>query len=207
MRKGVELRRPLIAAEVIQLFEDDVEKIGREGSPASRLRRLVEVEVDHTDRIAEKYYEACCEIWEMLGRRKCPAFFQAVLDHCLLPLFGQRGRAVERQLNLHHYPTAQPSEIDDAIARYGECLASLRTKWRNRLEIEAHNSQLLEQRREAGAEAEAEADETIRANTRKPGPKRRRDREFVAFAEGSGERPRTTLAASLLKNYRVSQSS
>jgi hypothetical protein len=169
MRKGFELRSARIAADVITRFEEDVEKIESGSTLALRLRRLVEIEVDHTDRVAEKYYEACCEIWELLGRRKCRAFFQAVLDHCLLPLLRQRGRVVERQVNSGPFSSAPSSDINAAIVRYRERLAVLRMKWRNRLEIDAHNSELKQQ-------GDGDSGRTIR---KRPGPARTRSREFV----------------------------
>lgn len=182
LRESLELRKIQIAAEAIRLFEDDVEKIRNRESSASRLGDLVEIELDHTNRLAEKYYEACSEIWGMLGRRKCRAFFQAVLDYCLLPLFKQRKHAIERQVNRRRYPMTQPADIDRASVRYGERLASMRVIWRNRLEIEAHNSEIVEQKREP------KPDEQTSVNSRKPGPRRRLPKEFVEVARDLWEK-------------------
>jgi len=193
--RDFELRLPLIVSAMTEQFEHDVEERSpeeyRQDNEDNRLKTIVEIEMDYTAKTAEMFYQACCEIWEILGCQKSEAFFQAIFNYCLLPLFKQRGQALRRQLKRRGSQEIDSGKLDAAIGRYADYLASLEFKWRRRLVIEERNSKKAKRRdldlsqravveKDFGTPKTTECDDGSR--THKPGPERKLDEKFVECA-------------------------
>jgi hypothetical protein len=146
MRETYDLRLSEIVRERTERLQEDVEKIssakGKGGNSRNYLDDRIEVELKHTNDRAERIYQLCCEIW---SHKKCAAFFQALFQNCLLPLFRGREGAVIGQLKEEHR-SLKSARSDAAIRSFGEDIACLRNEWKVRLDAESRGCEHIKPR-------------------------------------------------------------
>jgi hypothetical protein len=124
--------------DVLRAREDTLQK-------GEYLMAVAELEIDHTEELATNLFAACCERWGEESETESDGIFQAVWEYGIFPLFRDRGRFVIRQLERRTADGFTSAEVDAAVCRFGELLASLRTRFR--LRIIAGDFQLREPRK------------------------------------------------------------
>jgi hypothetical protein len=111
------------------------------------------MEIADADERAEWTYRTCCEILEIQGRTKCRAFFRAIFDWGLQPMFATREGCFRSSLELHQKRTrAQiPQNLSAIGGHMKREMGKLRAKWNTKLEIatrDTENQQRLARERE-----------------------------------------------------------
>ena len=128
----------------------------------------VKMEIAHTNQQAQLAYKTCCEIWEIQGRPKCRAFFRAVFDRCLQPLFSTRACRFKHEIELHQMRSGRMIPQGTAIfLLMNQALGRLRSEWRTRLEIATRDNEYQQLARQR----EARASRAIAAKTELSGAK------------------------------------
>jgi hypothetical protein len=77
----------------------------------------VALEIRHTDERAQRLYEACCEVGDIHPIKRNRAFFRAIFEYCLTPLFAGRSASLTGELQLR----------ETRIGRPGQCAPALRS--------------------------------------------------------------------------------
>ena len=164
-------------------------------NPAYLARAWAAMEIADTNKRAEWTYKACCEVWQIQGRPKCRAFFQA--DWPLQSLFATRSACFVHELELHQTRTRRtiPQGNSAILGHFKREMDRLRSHWSTRLEIAARDAEyqeLLAGKHEGGALAPASAVGLL-AQSQQPsqeatdgkkrvGRKRTRNLEFLVLA-------------------------
>lgn len=109
---------------------------------------LVEMEIADADKRAEWACRTCCEIWEIQGRAKCRAFFRAIFDWCLQPMFATREGCFQHELELHQKRTAAriAQDFSAVCGHMKREMWKLRAKWNTKLEIATRDAEYQRQR-------------------------------------------------------------
>lgn len=147
----------------------------------------VDIEIADMNRRAEWSYNACCEVWQIQGRARCRAFFRAVFDWCLTPLFATRFSSFKYELEKHQTRTHRriPQGISTIFGHMKREVDRLRSDWNTRLEIATRDAEHQER---LSHELEGEqAFTTLTSvqsgtNKKKPGRLPTRDPDFQALA-------------------------
>jgi hypothetical protein len=149
------LRNTRMTIGMTEQFQEDIEKIESElrrtGRSGTGLQKCIELELKHTDDDAGKLYQACCDVWETQGRQRCRAFFQAIADYCLYPMFKKRRAAVIRRLKR----IDGSEQRDDFVCQFVNHSRALQAEWDIRLEIESRNREYFERRQNETLECSA----------------------------------------------------
>jgi hypothetical protein len=97
----------------------------------------VEMELEDMNRRAEWAYKTCCEIWKIQKRPKSRAFYRAVFDWCLAPIFGIRVGCFQAELKMHQMRTRQKSQDGNSriFAHMNREVMRLRAEWNTKLEL------------------------------------------------------------------------
>lgn len=189
MRDDVTLRLTLMVRGMNEQLQKDILGIGYEGrqkgNSAYYLPARVELEIKNTDERAQALYDACCEVWEIHGLKRSRAFFRAVFDYCLTPLFATRRSCLQAELTSRDSVLRTPGGSTAAQRSLARRMDQLRAKWNTKLEIETRDIETRErlaQARDAHtAQAPVRSSSPI-ANRSKTGRKERRAHDFTAFA-------------------------
>src|SRR5271163_1484929 len=70
----------------------------QKGNAGYYLHGRVELEIRDTNNRAQALYDACCEVRDIHGLKKDRAFYRAVFEYCLEPLFGTRRATITAEL-------------------------------------------------------------------------------------------------------------
>jgi hypothetical protein len=122
-------------------------KARKSGSISQFLAARVALTVHCTKTLADRAYQDCCEIWDMQGLARCPAFFDAILEHCLNPLFDDAAMWAQSDPIFLKAASGRWAQYDQIFLRSGELVSSikavsnrletLRKVWRIRLRVES----------------------------------------------------------------------
>jgi hypothetical protein len=112
----------------------------------------ITLEMKRIEEISEKYHEACCQIWQVQGRKYCTAFYCAVLDRCLSPYFAGRKARLFAELNRRDRKHWRLPSSVAYQARFSGELERFEGEWRKRIQIAIRNNEYRER-----AEREAQA--------------------------------------------------
>ena len=194
MEKDYRLRKALKYREFKKQHDDAINEIAyrasQSGNSASYGPARTEFELRYIDERAKWSFQTCCEIWEIQGRWQSRAFFRAVFEKVLSPLFSAYPRSVATDMTMKDGRTGKLGRSTAVLEHFDRDVRGLTREWDKRLEIEARNNEYQE--RLAGAR---EAQETHRITVqkpksshedkpqlKKPGPTRKRDSEFETLA-------------------------
>lgn len=106
---------------------------------------LVEMEIADADKRAKWACRTCCEIWEIQGRAKCRAFFRAIFDWCLQPMFATREGRFRSQLE-HRLGAGISQDLSAIGGHMKQEMDRLRAKWNTKLEIATRDAEYQRQR-------------------------------------------------------------
>jgi len=134
------------------------------------LQALAGLHIRHTEELARQEFRLCWKIWKDRGRAESPAFFQAVWDHCLDPIFTDRGHVIPGILRRVSRKQSSELETARAVNCFEEQLANLGKEFE--LGIEACDSQFL-------LPSKLGKNEAARG---KPGPRTKRSPKFIKKA-------------------------
>ena len=104
----------------------------------------VDLEIKHTDERAQGLYAACCEVGDIHGTTRDRAFFRAVFDHCLTPLFATRRSCLQAELIRRDEIMRTPGSCSAALDHFARQMDKLRADWNTRLEIETRDCETRE---------------------------------------------------------------
>jgi hypothetical protein len=107
---------------------------------------LVEMEIGDANRRAEWAYQTCCEIWDIQGRTKSLAFFRAVFERCLQPMFSLREGHFTSQLELCQKRTSAFHDLSIICRHMKREMDKIRAEWNTKLEIAASDCEHQRQR-------------------------------------------------------------
>jgi len=197
MRTAFKLRQPTIIYELVNQRDKIANEAGlprlKVDRPRLYIKSLVDIEADHTHRIAASYFRAFCDIWDnVLKRQRTREFYEAVFAHNLRPLFIDRRQSFHSRLRRSKLQRRISSEqVDKEIKRFDDLIFALQSLWRSNLEsrsyevdlgvqreISLHIPETVKIRRGYGEKAA----HSVRSD-RKPGPKfTPRERDFIEYA-------------------------
>jgi hypothetical protein len=128
-----------IAEEMHGKLAEDKARVRSEGIrrgnaafyPAERIRQ----EERRADEWAEKEYQAACEVWETQGFKPSRAFYRAVYENLLAPLFGTRKGTVNADLSLEDQRTRRAGHSTAAQGAFARSMDKLSSRWNRKLEI------------------------------------------------------------------------
>lgn len=190
LREDVTLRHSLMVREWNEQRQKDISGIdfdSNERGDSWYFPARVELEIRDTNERAQGLYDACCEVWEIHGLSKNRAFYRAVFEFCLEPLFATRRSCVQSELTRRDTLKRNPGNCTAALGSFARRMDQLRSRWNTRLEKETRDS---ETRERAARAREAQAGRTITrpevsafpTSKSKPGRPARLSHEFVAAA-------------------------
>jgi hypothetical protein len=116
------------------------------GNSAFYYPALIEYEEKHANERAEWAYQTCLEIWEIQGQKKSHAFYRAVLEGCLTPLFANRNSCVAGEIQLRQMRLRSVGGQSTAALRsFSMAMGRLISEWAARLEIASRDNDYQEQ--------------------------------------------------------------
>jgi hypothetical protein len=197
IQNGYTLRLSLVArdweTEHLQAVNAVIGEARKRGNAAYLGPAWVEMELEDMNRRAEWAYKTCCDIWEMQKRPMCRAFYRAVFDWCLAPMFGTRVGCFQAELKMHQMRTRRNSHDGNSriFAHMNREVMRLRAEWSTKLEIarlDAEQEQLAlareaQQARALAGQGQAKPiDGPVRTSRKALGRRPVRDRQFEALA-------------------------
>jgi len=119
----------------------------KRGNSAYAGPALVEMEIADADKRAEWAYQTCCEIWEIHGHVKSRAFFRAIFDFCLQPMFSVRESSFRHELELYLKRTGAgiPQGLSAVGGHLKREMGRLLSKWNTKLEIASRDNEYQQQ--------------------------------------------------------------
>lgn len=100
----------------------------------------IDAEIKITDERAQELYDACCEVWEIHGLSKNRAFYRAVFEYSLQPLFDTRQIGLRCDIARYYiFKGVQENEAAPVFLATG--MDDLRSKWNTKLEIATRESE------------------------------------------------------------------
>jgi hypothetical protein len=147
IRDDVTLRLNLIVPELGEEFHPQIIAIyaGERQSDSYYANARVKLELRQMDRRAERYFEACCEAWDVQGRPRSRAFFSAVLRHCLIPLFDLREGFFLHDLEKRHPRLGSTFSL--YRGHFKREKGKLLARWANKIEIAMRDNEHQERSR------------------------------------------------------------
>jgi hypothetical protein len=143
MRNDFTLRQQLISPELKKQFQPEITAIySRQtagGGEGAWIHARAALEINQTDRTAERYFNACCEVWDVQGRRRCRAFFLCVLHYCLIPLFASRRGFFFAEMQGRHSQLG--TNLADHLRYFHQEMDKLRSEWSTRIDIASLNNE------------------------------------------------------------------
>ena len=207
IRPSFNRRLPRILVDAEAFRESVLEKRGRVGDldrVDNRVEGAAARESDYADWMARRFFHDCLNIWtEVLLRQVSKAFYQGVFIYCLSPFFADRERWFQNQLHRQKKIREVPDElIGDEIRNFGDRMFALQSLWRSQLDSHDLDAQRKARIRRLKADAEKPAERAVtRSSTaaaarrsgavaessaagaaKRPGPKSKRNPEFVKAA-------------------------
>jgi hypothetical protein len=131
-----------IATETASLHAED-RKRGNIGYYPAEWVRLEERRADEG---AAKVYQACCEVWDLQGHRKCRAFFRAVYDYALRLFLAGRRAAVIGQMQRLEQITQKYGRFQPAAASFSRALDKISQRWSRKMDVAARENEYFEER-------------------------------------------------------------
>jgi hypothetical protein len=139
-----------IAEEMHSKIAEDKAKARAEGRkrgnaafyPAERIR----LEEGRADEWAEKIYQASLRVWETQGHKPCRAFYQAVCEYLLAPLFETRKGTVNADFRIEDQRTGQPSHSAAAQGAFVRAMDRLSSRWNRKMDVAAREYEYAMQR-------------------------------------------------------------
>jgi hypothetical protein len=107
---------------------------------------LVEMEIADANKRAEWDYQTCCEIWDIQGRRKCRAFFRAVFDCCLQPMFSVQEGCFRSELERYQKRTNALHGLSVICGHLKQEMSRIGAEWNTKLKIAARDNEHHQQR-------------------------------------------------------------
>jgi len=163
----------------------------QKGNAGYYLHGRVELEIRDTNNRAQALYDACCEVRDIHGLKKDRAFYRAVFEYCLEPLFGTRRATITAELQLRYVRMRTAGNSSAAIGSLSRRMDQLRSDWNIKLEIETRDNEARERSaRERNIDAPASVargpQESDQLSSGQPksrlGRKPRLPHEFTVFA-------------------------
>lgn len=171
---------PKFAEEHQQAKNELFAEARKRGNSAYLGPAWVDMEIADTNKRADWAYKACCEVWEIQGRVKCRAFFRAVFDWCLQPIFATRKGCFTGELNLYETRTRRTLPQGTAILGHmTHQMGHLICEWNTKLEIDARDNEYQQQL----------------AREREYKDKKEREREAQAIRATAPSSPQVSLVA------------
>jgi hypothetical protein len=99
--------------------------------PAERVR----FEEGRADEWAEKEYEAACQVWETQGYKPSRAFYRAVYENLLAPLFATRKATVIADMGLEDQRTGRSGHSAGAQRAFAQAMGKLSSRWSRKIEV------------------------------------------------------------------------
>ncbi|HMD75818.1 MAG TPA: toll/interleukin-1 receptor domain-containing protein [Terracidiphilus sp.] len=99
--------------------------------PAERVR----FEERRADEWAEKEYEAACKVWETQGHKPSRAFYRAVYENLLAPLFATRKATVIADMGLEDRRTGRSGHSAGAQGAFAQSMGKLSSRWNRKIEV------------------------------------------------------------------------
>ncbi|MGA3371289.1 MAG: toll/interleukin-1 receptor domain-containing protein [Terracidiphilus sp.] len=122
--------------------------------PAERVR----FEERRADEWAQKEYEAACNVWETQGFKPSRAFYRAVYENLLAPLFATRKATVTADMGLEDRRTGQIGHSSGAQGAFARSMGKLSSRWSRKIEVATREYEYAIQRgQKEGANADPSA--------------------------------------------------
>lgn len=148
MRDDVNQRHSLMNTAWNEQRQKDILGIGYEerqkGNAGYYLPARVELEIRDTNERAQALFDACCEVWGIHGFNKNRAFYRAVFENCLVPLFATRRSCVQSELIRRDEIMRKSGNSTMALRSLARRMDQLRSKWNTKLDIETRNCEAKE---------------------------------------------------------------
>ncbi len=128
------LREKLLSQELSNRFRQEQDALYSGRPRTDHLNARIELEVTQADCTLERYFKACCEVWEAQCRTKCRAFFLAVLHFVLIPTLQRRCSTSGRDIHLRHHK-AHKRDLSLGMQHFTEQMGKLHDKWSTRIDI------------------------------------------------------------------------
>jgi hypothetical protein len=122
-----------IAEEMHPKLAEDKAKAHAEGRkrgnaafyPTERIR----LEEGRADEWAEKIYQASLQVWETQGYKPCRAFYLAIYEKLLAPLFVTRKGAVNADMRMEDQRTGRVGHSTAALRAFALAMDRLSGRW------------------------------------------------------------------------------
>ncbi|MGA3069380.1 MAG: toll/interleukin-1 receptor domain-containing protein [Terracidiphilus sp.] len=114
--------------------------------PAERVR----FEERRADEWAEKEYAAACKVLETQGYKPSRAFYRAVYENLLAPLFATRKATVTADLGLEDQRTGRPGHSAGAQQALAQAMGKLSSRWNRKMEVATREYEYAIQREQMG---------------------------------------------------------
>ena len=136
------LREKLLSQELSKKFRQELDALysGRPRTEAYYLNARFELALTQADCTLERYFKACCEVWEAQCRTKCRAFFLAVLHFVLIPTLGHRWATFSDDILLRH-PKAKAHNLRQGMRHFTKEMDKLYEKWITKIEIASRDQE------------------------------------------------------------------
>ncbi len=139
-----------IAEEMHPKLAEDKAKAHAEGRkrgnaafyPAERIR----LEECRADEWAEKIYQASLQVWETQGYKPSLAFYQAIYEHLLAPLFASREGAVSADMTMEDQRTGWHGRGTAALGAFSRAMSRLSSRWKRKMDVAARENEYAMQR-------------------------------------------------------------
>jgi hypothetical protein len=150
IEKDLTLRLSLKTREWNTQRQKDINAIAHEarrrGNASYYYPALIEYEEKHINERAEWSYKTCCEVWEIQGQKKSHAFYRAVFDGCLTPLFSLRKGVLTNDIQIRERRLNSGSgQSTGALRSFAMAIERLRADWNTRLEIASRDNDYQQQ--------------------------------------------------------------
>jgi hypothetical protein len=110
--------------------------------PAERIR----LEELRADEWAEKIFQASLHVWKTQGYKPCRAFYRAVYENLLAPLFGTRKGTVNADMQLEDQRTRRPGHSTAAQGAFARAMNRQSSRWNRKMDVAARENEYLMQR-------------------------------------------------------------
>lgn len=161
--------------------------------PAERVR----FEERRADEWAKKEYEAACGVWETQGHKPSRAFYRAVYQNLLAPLFATRKATVIADMGLEDQRTGRSGHSAGAQGALARAMDKLSSRWNRKMEVATREYEYAVQREQMAA---------INGESSRPRPEivKKRWNVFISHAsEDKGEIARSLAQALEDEGYAV----
>ena len=123
----------------------------RRGNSAFYPAERVRFEERRADEWAKKEYEAAYKVWETQGHKPSRAFYRAVYQNLLAPLFATRKVTVIADMGLEDQRTGRSGHSAGAQGAFARAMGKLSSRWNRKMEVATREYEYAVQREQKAA--------------------------------------------------------